>query len=489
MKIFMILSAMCLLFMFASEGTAAAENARHCRQCEMDLGTSAHSRLLITYADGTSVEVCSIHCAVENMDANKDKQVLSLMVADYGTKDMIDAKTAVWVIGGRKEGVMTSLPKWAFAKADDARKFINGGSVAAFDDVLIKVREELSAEGQHSHEHHGHDHMHMGPGSQMIFNPAFGDDIYHTHPAGMWMVNYRFMHMNMTGLRAGTTDQDINTVGYNKGASYAYNYMMVPSDMTMDMHMMMLMYGVTDRLTVMAMPSYVDNAMNMLMDMGTNKMGMRMLSRMPTMSFSGIGDTELRGMYKISDHFVGSLGLSLPTGDINQTFTAMRTTYRAPYDMQLGSGSYDLKPALTYTCVSDDAKWSWGGQAMYTYHPARNSNDWNFGDSFKMTGWLQRAVGPATLWARLAFSDIAKINGVDRQINLLNHPLTGMGAPTPDADPANYGGQRLDTLFGTSLHSGAFDVGFEVGVPVYQRLNGLQLQTSWFVTVGVQMMF
>ncbi|HTZ16879.1 MAG TPA: hypothetical protein VMB78_00410 [Dissulfurispiraceae bacterium] len=32
---------------------------------------------------------------------------------------------------------------------------------------------------------------------------TFGDDIYHTHPAGMWMLNFKFMHVNMNGLRAG----------------------------------------------------------------------------------------------------------------------------------------------------------------------------------------------------------------------------------------------------------------------------------------------
>lgn len=109
-------------------------------------------------------------------------------------------------------------------------------------------------------------HMNMGAGSQLVYNPAFGDDVYHTHPAGMWMVNYKYMHMDMRGLRDGTSDVSQSDVGYKRNTPY--KYMMIPTDMTMDMHMLMLMYGVTDRWTVMAMTTYLSYKMGMLMDMG-----------------------------------------------------------------------------------------------------------------------------------------------------------------------------------------------------------------------------
>ena len=89
---------------------------------------------------------------------------------------------------------------------------------------------------------------HMGRGSQMLFNPAFGDDIYHAHPAGMWMVNYKFMHMAMDGLRDGTRNVPVDKV--SPVGSKPYGYMMTPTNMTMDMQMLMVMYGLTDRLTL-----------------------------------------------------------------------------------------------------------------------------------------------------------------------------------------------------------------------------------------------
>jgi nitrous oxide reductase accessory protein NosL len=479
-----LLQLFCALPSYAGGTADTVENPKRCKQCGMDRTVFARSRMLIAYADGTTAGVCSIHCAAAELRQNSGKQVKSIMVADYPTKGLTDAKTATWVIGGSEKGIMTAVPKWAFANREEALQFVkeNGGEIASFDQAMKAAEGELNAgAGMH---HMGHDmSQHMGPGAQMLFNPAFGDDIYHTHPAGMWMVTYKLMHMNMSGLRAGRSDVDLNSVGFKRDKPY--NYMMIPTDMTMDMHMFMLMYGITDRLTVMAMANYQVNSMGMLMDMGPG----RMITREDAMTTRGIGDTELRGMYKINKYLVGSLGLSLPTGDIDQTVVMMRTKYRAPYDMQLGSGTYDLKPALTYNALSDDAKWNWGGQLMYTYRIGENKNDYSLGDNLKATGWLQHAFGPLSSWVRLAFNDTGRIHGQDPEIDKLNHPLTGMGAPTPDADPNNYGGQRLDGLIGVSCQKGSLSFGVEGGVPIYQYLHGLQMKTTWLINAGVQVMF
>jgi hypothetical protein len=246
----------------------------------------------------------------------------------------------------------------------------------------------------------------------------------------------------------------------------------------MDMHMLMLMYGVTDRLTLMGMATYQDNAMDMLMNMGMGN------KPEPTMRTSGVGDTELRGIYKITDCLVGSLGVGIPTGDIKQDFTTMGMKFRAPYDMQLGSGTVDLKPALTYNDVSNDAAWNWGGQVSYTNHLGRNDAGYSLGDTVKVNSWLQRALGPVSSWLRLAFSNTWRISGSDHEIQKL---LTMV--PTPDADPNNYGGQRLDGFVGVSFTKGPVSIGVEGGVPLYQNVNGLQLETDWFITAGLQVMF
>lgn len=316
------------------------------------------------------------------------------------------------------------------------------------------------------------------PCNQLIYNPAFGDDIYHTHPTGGGMVNFRYMHTDLDGLRNGTHDVGLNQVGFNRGTPY--DYMMIPMSMNMDMYMLMGMYGITDDFTIMGMANYQENSMGMLMDMGP-PMPVR---QEPTMHTRGYGDTEVRGIYQIVKSWYGSLGLSLPTGDIDQTARIMGQKFHAPYDMQLGSGSFDLKPALTYSELSDDALWNWGAQAMYTWHTANNANDYRLGDSVKVDGWLQRAIGPAAVWVRAAYSHTDEIHGFDPSIQGLL-----AFAPEPDADPENYGGDRVDGAIGASYRIGRYSFGVEWGKPMYQDLNGLQLKTDWFITVGAQCMF
>ena len=115
-----------------------------CAHCGMDRGKFAHSRMLITYTDGTSAGVCSIHCAATELKASKGKAVKSVEVADLNSKKLVAAEKAAWVIGGNRNGVMTRTPKWAFAKKDDAAAFISksGGKPATYKEALGLAEKE-----------------------------------------------------------------------------------------------------------------------------------------------------------------------------------------------------------------------------------------------------------------------------------------------------------------------------------------------------------
>lgn len=475
---------MCLLIGVVVQAAEPVEGPKACLQCGMDRTVYAQSRTLLRYADGSSAGFCSLHCAAAAMAKEPEKAVQELLVADYATGGLIEASTAIWVVGGKKAGVMTAEAKWAFAKQEAADGFIreNGGEVRAYPTVWAATKAEAAGGGKMGGGHGGHHHD-MGPGALMEFNPAFGDDVYHLHPAGMWMVNAKTMRMSMDGLRDGTTNVGVDKVIPMNGSQYGY--MMAPTSMLMEMDMFMVMYGVTDRLTVMGMANYQDNQMEMLMNMGMGKGN----KAEPPMRTSGIGDTEVRAMYGLGHHLVGSLGVGLPTGDITQEMRTMGRKYRAPYEMQLGSGTVDLKPALTFSALSADAKWNWGGQASYVYHLDTNDEGYSLGDSLKVNGWLQRAFGPAAGWLRLTASTAGAIDGRDPEIQKSLDPNPRLGASSPDADPKNYGGQRLDGFVGTSVSLGRWSLGMELGLPLYQNLNGLQMKNDWYLTAGVQTMF
>jgi nitrous oxide reductase accessory protein NosL len=126
------------------------ESPTSCKQCGMDRTTFAQSRMLIVFTDGSTVGVCSLHCAAAELQLIGDKQVSSLMVADFSTKELMDATKATWVVGGKKKGVMTALAKWAFAKVKDARTFVekNGGVVSSFEQAMKSATMEVMEQAE-----------------------------------------------------------------------------------------------------------------------------------------------------------------------------------------------------------------------------------------------------------------------------------------------------------------------------------------------------
>ena len=78
-----------------------------------------------------------------------------------------------------------------------------------------------------------------------------------------------------------------------------------------------------------------------------------------------------------------------------------------------------------------------------------------------------------------------KIDGIDSEIVL----------PVQTADPNNQGGRRVDVHFGVNI-AGQKDIGIaghrlalEIGLPIYQDLNGPQMETDWILSLGYQYAF
>jgi nitrous oxide reductase accessory protein NosL len=116
----------------------------------MDRKMFGHSRMLLVYDDGSELGTCSLHCVAVDMALNIDKMPKTIQVADYNTKNLIDAEKAVWVIGGEKPGVMSKRAKWAFEKKADAEVYIqaNKGALADFEATIKASYEDMYADTQ-----------------------------------------------------------------------------------------------------------------------------------------------------------------------------------------------------------------------------------------------------------------------------------------------------------------------------------------------------
>ncbi|WP_157514632.1 transporter [Christiangramia portivictoriae] len=157
----------------------------------------------------------------------------------------------------------------------------------------------------------------------------------HTHHKGEFMVSYRYMPMWMDGLIEGN-DAIENRKAFD-------NYMAVPQDMRMDMHMLGAMYAVCNRVILAGILNYIDNDMDLRSRMGMNF----------TTESSGFGDIAVNALINFYDKdrqkIHANLGVSIPTGDLEQSGdTPTMQNARLAYPMQLGSGTLDPSIGVTY---------------------------------------------------------------------------------------------------------------------------------------------
>ena len=150
MRTLCLVSCLLAVFMLPNASSAQDDVAKQasCKYCGMDRKTFAHSRMLVTYEDGSSMGTCSLHCTAIELALNIDKTPKSIEVGDFKTKKLIDAEKAFWVIGGSKPGVMSKRAKWAFESKADADAFIkeNGGKPASFDEAIKASYEDMYAD-------------------------------------------------------------------------------------------------------------------------------------------------------------------------------------------------------------------------------------------------------------------------------------------------------------------------------------------------------
>lgn len=141
------LAAACILLLSTASATpdGDVQQAPSCRYCGMDRQKFGHSRMLIEYDDGSPVGLCSIHCAAVELANAIDRSPKAIWVADHGTRQLVDAEKATWVVGGDVPGVMTHRAKWAFADraAADAFAKARGGTLASFDEAMKGAYEDM----------------------------------------------------------------------------------------------------------------------------------------------------------------------------------------------------------------------------------------------------------------------------------------------------------------------------------------------------------
>lgn len=329
------------------------------------------------------------------------------------------------------------------------------------------------------HHHHGHAGAHAPAG--VMFSHTLGK-------AGDVMVGYRFMWTNQSGdLLNGTrsvSDAALIERGCGTGkCTYTQR------DMSMQMHMVDLMYAPTDWLTLMLMPQFMNMDMDFRQFEGAPPPDGETHNHGGTLRHAtgGVGDTGIYALFKLFDapgHSLhGTVGFTAPSGDSGLKMPSVGLYY--DYGMQLGSGTWDFRPSLTYT--GHEERWSWGAQLSGVKRLGdRNAQGYILGDIFQSTAWgSYRVLDWLAASVRGIYTVQGKIEGQYK--NAASYSGT-MDFPT------NYGGHYWDVGIGLNavVPEGSFQ-GHQFAVewlqPAMDSVHGYQLERAGTLAATWSVMF
>ena len=287
---------------------------------------------------------------------------------------------------------------------------------------------------------------------------------------GQWSLSYRYGLVHQDDMRDGTNRRSTARVLARFGET--------PRKRDTHVHQFGLAFAPDARVTLSAeLPVFVIDT-----DATANAGG-----RFST-DIDGVGDLELRAlvpfMRKGNESLQLEMGLSAPTGSTNvRARDALGSRGRLSFPQQLGSGTVDLLPGFVYRGHYTSLSWGVAGRGVFRVY--ENSKDYRLGNEYEVTGWLARSW---TDWMstslRMSWQRWENIHPADPSFVDLNS--------SPEQDPKRQAGDLIELGPGINFKL-PFAVGPRFGVemawPVYQTLDGPQLERDWRLTAGWQWAF
>ena len=295
----------------------------------------------------------------------------------------------------------------------------------------------------------------------------------HIHKPGEWMVEYRYMNMYMEENRIGSTTipdaRDtrpitVDGIFTNGGAT--------PTAMTMEMHMVHIMRGMTEDITLYTMLMFPSLTMDHIRG-PANPAG---IDTPFTTHNSGFGDMTFGALFRLytddDDDLILNLGGSVPTGDIFRTTrvpTGGLVEQPLPFPMRLGSGTFNARPGLTWKRYGETT--STGIQLQTDLPIGQNYRSYSVGDTFQLNAWKSILLTDSVAMSL-------------RLENLWRTNYDGEDPQTPDMVISTNveefrGGYWLNLGIGAMVLVDGHLFNVEAVPNLYQDLNGIQLETDW----------
>lgn len=288
-------------------------------------------------------------------------------------------------------------------------------------------------------------------------------------PGGEWQVGYRYDFASRGSNRTGTRRESISRVFERGFTRAAYSQ-------DIEVHRMELLYAPFDRLTLGVRLPYLKIETRYRSSDGSSF----------TTESEGVGDLEFSGRLRFTrkgtESFNLHLALQAPTGTVTEKGrTPPSGRERLPYDEQVGTGTWNILPGITY--LGNHRGTSWGLQVGADFTLGNNEEGWSRGDSWHAGGWLgQRWFDLVTSVVTVRWQEWSDVNGRDGDIR----------RSWPSGDPNLYGGAHL--VLGSTLELAipglrGQRLSIDASWPVYQSLDGPQLEGRWRLGAGWEWTF
>jgi hypothetical protein len=297
----------------------------------------------------------------------------------------------------------------------------------------------------------------------------------YTLDRGEVVLTYRFERLSHDDLQSSRTH-------VSPEALVPTPYQAAPRDLDLDRHVFGALWSPVEQLTFQLELPFVRSRADQVYDPGTG------LQRFDTVS-SGFGDVMLWVLYRVyrdahSDLHL-NLGLSFPSGSIGESQpppdASADELERLSYPLQLGSGTVDLQPGFTYSGRYQAV--GWGLQGLAVLRAGTNEFDYILGNAYEFSAWSGYAWSE---WLSSSFllrwRQRFEASGADPAIDPTWSPM---------ADLENHALQRLDAVFGVAIAptGGPLDRTrwvLDVGLPAYQKLEGVQPRARWLLQFALE---
>jgi len=295
--------------------------------------------------------------------------------------------------------------------------------------------------------------------------------------------NTSYIKVRFDGYMKGTDDVSIEDVQWFPATPRTdENFPVVPTVITQEAIQFKGAYDLTEQCSLSLSIPYIRQE--------TDHVSFKLGFEEFTIVSEGFGDVELGAswLHQLSQNssLLLNIGFSLPTGSIDEKGPTPKSAVadtQLPYTMQLGSGTYDIKPSILY--VGREGNWFYGANLNLTLRTGKNDRDYRLGNVYQagiwtryaLTDWIQPSIRiDGIIWD--------EISGEDEELRFEVPSGSGNFYPAAVVKSNNFGGTKCLALVGLRLKDprGRLEntfLEFEAGAPFYQDLSGPQPSEDW----------